>query len=401
MKMSGIVKVLSQLVFWFGGIMFFTWLFTLSEKWWMLLLVVIYTAISTTFVRKLKNKLFIFLAHLLSAGVPGVFMVTELISPITAIFVAGIIILSMMARYADSSFMDKGHSFGMFVMVVIYMVGSIMNYTNMWLQFALIIVYALLMFLEKNVSKNEEYVEGISYSSVVDVGKMQMIPNIMTLSVTLIIGLVTVAVSFLAKIPPLAAASSFIRQKAQGFLSFLKRVNVGTPTIGDGEIEDGITMPEDGTVVKIPEGESPEITKTLWDKVLIGFFVALFIACLIYIVYSLIRRLYNHYQKLYRMGLIDEQQVSIKKKKKVRKINPAKDDISYSNRKALRKIYKKRIRGKTGKREDFYCRTPYEQRTKSLTEGNQISEEFVDLYEKARYSQHAITKEDVKLMGKI
>ena len=398
MKISTIVRFLSQLAFWYGGIMFYTWFITLNENCWMLLAVCICAIIATNLARKFENKVFIFLVHALSAGLLAIFIATDLISRYTGIFLAVIVILSMIARYAESSFMDKGHSFGMFVLVAIYLVGSVMNYKYMWLQFALIVVYSVMMFLERNVSKNEEYIDGLSYTSVVDEDKMQVITNLMSLSVTLIIGFVTVAFSLIAKIPPLAALSNLIKTKVQGGLTFLKRVTIKTP-IPD-EIEEGSIL-EEGDVGRLPGVEQEKIEGTLFDKVVFWLLIALVIICLIYGIYCIIRYVYNHYLKLYRMGLIDEEQVSLKKKKHVRKEDPSKTDISYSNRKALRKIYKKRIKGKSGRREDFYCRTPYEQRSKSLAEGNAISEEFVELYEKARYSSQMITKDDVKRMGKI
>ena len=115
MKISTIVRFLSQLTFWYGGIMFYTWFLTLNEDCWMLLAVCICALIATNLARKFKNKAFIFLVHALSAGLLGVFIVTDLISRYTGIFLAAIVILSMIARYAESSFMDKGHSFGMFL----------------------------------------------------------------------------------------------------------------------------------------------------------------------------------------------------------------------------------------------------------------------------------------------
>lgn len=401
MKISTIVRFLSQLAFWYGGIMFYTWFITLNEDCWMLLAVCICALIATNLARKFKNKAFIFLVHALSAGLLGVFIVTDLISRYTGIFLAVIVILSMIARYAESSFMDKGHSFGMFLLVAMYLVGSVMNYKYMWLQFALIVVYAVTMFLERNVSKNEEYIDGLSYTSVVDEDKMQAITNLMSLSFTLIITFVTVAFSLMAKIPPLAALSHLIKTKAQGGLSFLQRVNIKNPVSDENITEEGNVL-EDGTLVDVPEG-TPQgiIPETLFDRVVSWLLIVLFIVCLIVAIYNIIRYVYNHYLKLYRMGLIDEEQVSLKKKKHVRKADSSKTDISYSNRKALRKIYKKRIKGKSGRREDFYCRTPYEQRSKSLAEGNAVSEEFVKLYEKARYSSQVITKDDVKRMGKI
>lgn len=401
MKISTIVRFLSQVAFWFGGIMFYTWFFTLNEDIWMLLAVCICTVIATNLARKFKNKVFIFLIHALSAGLLAIFIVTDMITRYTGIFLAAIIILSMIARYAESSFMDRGHSFGMFILVAVYMVGSVMNYKYMWLQFALIAVYAVLMFLERNVVKNEEYIDGLSYTSQVDEDKMQVITNLMSLSFALIIGFVTVTFSFIAKIPPLAALSHLLNTKAQGILSFLQRVTINKNENSDNAVIEDTLIPEDGVVDGIQNFQEQEVAGTWYDSLIFKVFFILFIICLIYAIYRIIKRLYNHYMKLYRMGLVDEEQITLKREKNVRKVNPAKADVSYSNRKALRKIYKKRIKGKSGRREDFYCRTPYEQRSKSMSEGNVISEEFVDLYERARYSPQVITKDDVKRMGKI
>ena len=98
---------------------------------------------------------------------------------------------------------------------------------------------------------------------------------------------------------------------------------------------------------------------------------------------------------------IVEEHVNLKKNKK-QNINPAKLDKSYNNRTAIRKIYKKRIKGKRfGRRDDLNNCTPMEQMNKSNMDGNEISNEFVEMYEKARYSNDEITKNDVKNMNKI
>ena len=70
-----------------------------------------------------------------------------------------------------------------------------------------------------------------------------------------------------------------------------------------------------------------------------------------------------------------------------------------SYRKAIRRIYKVRIKKGRGRRnDDLVSKTPHEQRNKKISEGYEVSRDFVEMYEKARYGRDNVTKDDVRNM---
>lgn len=88
-----------------------------------------------------------------------------------------------------------------------------------------------------------------------------------------------------------------------------------------------------------------------------------------------------------------------KQEEKEEKIEKPVKVQDYSHRKAIRRIYKNKIKKGRGKRnDDLMSKTPEEQRNKKLQEGYDVSGEFVAMYERARYSRDIITKQDVKDM---
>ena len=398
MKMSKAVHFISQFFFWFICIMFYTWFFTLEDAMWKLLLVTLFTVAACNFARMPRNKTLMFIAHLLTAAVPGIFGATDVISILSMVFMMGVIVLSLIVGLSASRYMDRAHGFGGFVLIVLYLIGSVMEYKYIWLGFAGVAVYFFLIIIQNNFEKNEEYVEGISHSSNVDINKTQILPNLFTLITGLFIVLVCTGIAFIGRIPFIAGISGMIQGRLKDVLGFLRRVSVDMPQKEYG------TEPPSGSadgMGQIPVAEN--IENTLADKIISAILVILVIAVVIFGIYLGIKQLYQYYLKLYRMGLVDEEEVTLNKASdgKKKKVNPRDLDKSYSNRKALRRIYKKRIKGKSGRREDFNNKTPYEQREKSLSEGNAVSTEFVDMYEKARYSPGEVTREDVKKMSKM
>lgn len=78
-----------------------------------------------------------------------------------------------------------------------------------------------------------------------------------------------------------------------------------------------------------------------------------------------------------------------------------KKEEDYSFRASIRKIYKKSIRGKNKfKRVDLECRTPDEHKDIRCGEGYNVTDKFVEMYERARYSNAVLNREDVLRMKK-
>ncbi len=88
--------------------------------------------------------------------------------------------------------------------------------------------------------------------------------------------------------------------------------------------------------------------------------------------------------------------------KKVRAENKIYKDINEvgeeSNKKAVRKYYKKRVKKGFGKEKPQKTYTPIELTKHSITNDETQSKKITDIYEKARYSNEPITKEELDII---
>lgn len=397
MRLSKILRAVTIVMFWSAIGLFIHWFYTLEGAIWAVIVASAVTPLATIFARMPQKKGFAFLFHLMALAVPAIFMVTGKIAIPIMLYGMGIVVFSYIMKLADSELMDRGNGFGCVVLAIMYLVGSLMGYDLIWAHFALMVGYIFLVFIETNIQQNEDYLEKVSYHSVVDVKKISNTSNLVVLAIGIAMLVVCVSFALLGKIGPFAAFSAFLRLKWQSLFSFLKRLKYKeepeTEDVGEAAPPPEGDSMEDGGVAEIPE-------VTTGDIIITALLYSLLICVFLYAVYALIKRLYQKYLQFQSEGVVEEQ-VHIKKKK-TKEINPAKLDKSYNNRMAIRKIYKKRIKGKRfGRREDLINCTPMEQRDKSINDGNDISNELVEMYEKARYSNESISKDDVKMMGKL
>ena len=399
MKMSKILRLISQLVFWCAGIYLFAFLTKVKHCDGWLLLMTLLTVTGANFARMIKNKFLTFVAHLFVVCICGFFIVINLIPTVTLFFAIGLLVISLIAAWAETDFMDRPHGFGQFVLLATYIVGAIMNYDKLWLHLILFISYVFLVFAELNVRNSEEYIHGVSYTSVMDIKKMHNISNTITMGISFVIILLSTAFAMLGRISPVAAFGNMIFSKLRYLLSFLKKFNIDFG--GLNEVDDNIVDVDDSGLMGGENGVPQEkLPVTTTDRVVVILLVIVTVICALVGIYLMMRSLYKKYFMSQREG-VDEKRIAIAKTKKKKKEDPRKTDASYSNRKAVRKIYKKRVKGKSRRREDFYNYTPTEQVNKSLAEGNDVSEEMIEIYEKARYSKEEITKDDVRIIKEI
>lgn len=399
MKLSGILRAVSIAIFWVAIGLFVYWFFDLNCKIPIVIIMSGVTPLLAFFARVPKNVGFSFLFHFLTLALPGIFAVTELIDLPLMFFGMGIVVISYIAKLAQSKILDRGNGFGCVVLVLIYLIGSVMDYNMIWAHFGIMVVYMILVFTEVNIQKAEDYIEKSSYHSVVDIKKLSGISYTVILIIAVATLVICLIFAFIGKIEPLALLSAFFHSKWKQLFKFLKRLKYRDDGVQNDIDKETPANPFEGE--QMPEGSlEPEVEITNNDIVCTAFMLSLFLTCLLYIIYVFLKKMYQKYLQ-YKTEGINEEHIDIKKKNRV-KDNPAKDDRSYSNRMTIRKIYKKRIKGKrNGRREDFNNCTPMEQRVKSNLDGNEISTEMIDLYEKARYSKEEITKNDVKNMNKI
>ena len=399
MKLSVIFRIITVSIFWAAIGLFVYWFFELDGKIPAVALMSLSTALVTYFARLPKNKGFSFLFHLMVLAIPGICAATELVGIPVMIYGMGIAVISYITKLADSAAMDRGNWFGTIVLVILYLLGAIMDYNMMGIHLAILIAYTFLVFVEANLYQCEEYIEKVGYHAVFNAKKVKSASYTIILTIAGGILVICIIATLMGKIPPFAALSAFMCTKWKTLFKFLKRVKYkgtdNSTNIDSGEV---INPVED----ELPNGEEEiqEIIASNSDIFVMSLLLSAFIVCCLYIVYAVIKKLYKKFLQFENEG-VQEEHLSTKKKKKAKE-NPAEEDKYYNNRTAVRKIYKKRIKGKRfGRRDDLKNCTPMEQLDKSLQDGNEVSKEMVELYEKARYSKEEITKNDVKNMEKI
>lgn len=397
MKTSTIIRYLAQTLYWFNCILFVSWIFTSNDVEWILLLMAAVLVLAGFVFRIPKLKVISVLLHTTALMIPIIFRAWANISLPAMIVGILMIAFSVISKCADLKTMSRASLFGKFSLVFIYCLGSVMNYRYMFILFAGIFVFFVLEFLQNNFEKNEGYIDNLCDTAIVDINKTKNMANLMTVLSSLIIALVCGLITLLGKIPPAAALSGWLNNKFSNILSFLKRITLAP--FQDAVVTEKPTEQESWISETWNDTSDRSIERYIFTAIAIIAVVAVLVGG----IYLLVKKIYKYYLELQHTGYMDEE-VSIKKEvsEKKRKIRPKDLDKSYNNRKALRRIYKKRIKGgKSGRRDDFISRTPYEQRDKTIADGNNVSTDFVDMYERARYSNEAVTKEDVRKMSKM
>ncbi len=395
MRISTITKVLAQYLFWAVAICFFAWFFKQEDKAIMLCLAMLMT-FALCYVARTPYMLYIStVLHILSGGIPAIFYIVGKIGMPALIFIILYIVLSLIARIRKAEFMDRAHTFQQVVIVILYLVGCIVEYDHMLVMYGGLFGFTFLFFLQNILERNEAYIDNVSAGS--DSNNRKMINSSDVMSIIAVLGMMIICLLFslLGKVGPFAFISGKIGSKTRNALDFIKRVAMMRPSATSEQV----TIPDGGGL----EMETPapvDMPDTGFDKFLgfVGAMTAILVVLFV-IVFGAIDLYRQIKKKKNRPEFEQEISISARKEKKPKKVNPRKTDPSYSNRKSARKIYKKKIRGKNqGQRQDLDTRTPVEQAVKVSDQGIILEEEFVDIYEKARYSKEKVSKEDIKKM---
>ncbi len=397
MKTSTVIRYLAQTLFWFNCILFVSWMFTSNDAEWILLLMAAAVVLVGFVFRIPKLKVISVLLHITAFIIPVIFRAWANISIPSMIVGIIMIIFSIIGKCGEMKIMSRASGFGKFVLVAIYCVGSVMNYKYMILLFAGIFTFYFLEFLQNNFEKNENYIDDLCDTSIVDIKKTKCMANLVTVLTALFMAVGCGLIALLGKIPSAAVFSGWLRNKFSNMMSFLRRITLNSSK------NEAVIEPPDPSIGGENEYWQDDSDRSLERYIFTAIAIIVVVSVLGFGLYLLIKKIYKYYLRLQHTGYMDEE-VSIKKEvsEKKRKIRPKDLDKSYNNRKALRRIYKKRIRGtKSGRRDDFINRTPYEQREKTIADGNNVSTDFVDMYERARYSNETVTKEDVRKMSKM
>lgn len=132
-----------------------------------------------------------------------------------------------------------------------------------------------------------------------------------------------------------------------------------------------------------------------------AFALILIIACIIGIIYVLRQFIKNfNHAKKFGTDIIEnvKPEEEVKKADKVVIVNQRKETRTEKN---VRKMYKKLVlRGNKGKAPDS-SHTPKRLTADNITQDEKLADEITYIYEKARYSDRAVTKEEVEKMKQL
>lgn len=280
------------------------------------------------------------------------------------------------------------------VMTIIYIIMEFAGYTRArQVVFICVFLYILLFLLDRNIQRIQEYIESRRQTTIMAEAKMKKVFR--TQLALYITGLALVIILF--------TTISF-RGVYESIVSYqleITDMKGEARPIEFGQEDMGVNFEEIAGIDEDSEG--PSIIFIILEKIMSIIMCVLLVAAAAVSLYIILRVIYNGF---YGRRKNKEEEVlfaSIETREYIKKRKSKKRDSEKVNdlRKLLRKLYRKQMAGfwkDTGRSPEVT--TPSEQRSLKNAKGEEVSEEVVELYERARYSNHDITKEDIIKMQK-
>lgn len=387
MKLSTVMKPLSVLLFYLP----FTWmlysLFTQGKDLYIVLGIAFIMFMLMYFLRKHETKavrifLCILLILALSFVEVGFFLLPIPVYIFWMIF--GIVSLVDIAK--ETYFMEKTNEFYSVLYIILYAVVYSFEKVNMYIAFCFFAVYVIAKHIQNVSLRNEQQLDIISNYSVIDRTQMQSGSNKSSIKTGLIMIVLCTLIGFVGKLSVFDGFNHGVRNIIKSVVNYVAHFDE------KGEVEEpegDMDMPE----VEMGVDETP--VHPFWKVLgIVGT-----IATIIYLIFLIVDKIITiRKNRVYMPDLGTEVRI-IKEEEKEEKIKKAGKPEDFSYRKAMRRLYRNKIKKGRGKRnDDLMSKTPEEQRSKKISEGYEVSQDFVSMYERARYSDEIITKKDVKDM---
>ena len=370
MKLSNITKPVTGLLFWS---MLTYILYSFTDSSWnlgismgvaMLIFMLCYM------IRMMQNKTAKFFLHFVVMTLFGLaeFGMILYRAPLFIMWII-FIILSIAASFSDKDFISDMNGGYIFISVVVYLIAFIHGTTGMLILYFMEATFIMLHYMQQTAKRQEENIKTMSSYSVMnekelysESSKVTFVSHMILYILCMLIGLIV-----------------------NRTFDIVKSFKTGESTYPS----DDVGIPEENIEVN-EEPVTP--VHPAWRIIgIVGF--TLIMLYLIFLIVDRIRTSIKN--RVYMPDLDVKTEVKqIKEKKKLKK-----RERTDSYRKAIRRIYKVRIKKGRGRRnDDLVSKTPHEQRSKKISEGYEISRDFVEMYEKARYGRDNVTKDDVRNM---
>ncbi len=399
MKRLDIVKIITQLLFWLS----FMWIFEdyCDTQIGLVPCIIIMAAlVCACWGLRRVNRFFVCItAHILLAAAAVAAAVIGIIEMPVSVLIVLYCVFSFIFRAANLKGMDQAGILQAMLFVFVYFLASFIGLGNLTALFGLFFTYLMLMIIQNTMEKNHAYLSSIKEKSVLDTDRMYNASAVITVMITAVIALFAFFLSMLGRAGIFTTIWRWLRNALRSVLSrlsFLKRELYIAPSMA---------LPEEsyGTGETISEQPVQQGGSDIADNVIKTAAVILIVILGFLAVVGICIMVYRSFNARKNNQDGDEEIVlafTRAGKKKEPGIVPEK---AAGPRKSIRKLYKKRVRRKRDEDNRVLVpRTPMEQKQVRNEQGEAINQEFVDIYEKARYSKENISKDDVRRMqGKL
>lgn len=386
MKLSNITKPVTGLLFWS---MLTYILYSFADSSWNLGItmgVVMLIFMLCYMIRMMQNKTAKFFLHFIVATAFGLaeFGMILYRAPLFIMWII-FIILSIAASFSDKDFISNMNGAYIFISVVAFIIAFAHGTTDMLALYFMEATFIMLHYMQQTAIRQEENIKIMSSYSVMNEKELYSESSKVTFVTHIILYVICLLIGLIGKIPFFRIISNKIFKIFNRAFDIVKSFKTGEVTYpaDDGDIS--------GDTIEVNE-EPITPVHPAWRIIgIVGFTLIM-----IYLIFLIVDRIRTaRKNRVYMPDLDVKTEVKqIKEKKKLKK-----RERTDSYRKAIRRIYKVRIKKGRGKRnDDLISKTPHEQRSKKVSEGYEVSKDFVEMYEKARYGQDKVTKDDVKNM---
>lgn len=386
MKLSNITKPVTGLLFWS---MLTYILYSFADSSWnlgitmgvaMLIFMLCYM------IRMMQNKTAKFFLHFIVATAFGLaeFGMILYRAPLFIMWII-FIILSIAASFSDKDFISNMNGAYIFISVVAFIIAFAHGTTDMLALYFMEATFIMLHYMQQTAIRQEENIKIMSSYSVMNEKELYSESSKVTFVSHVILYVICLLIGLIGKIPFFRIISNKIFKIFNRAFDIVKSFKTGEVTYpaDDGDIS--------GDTIEVNE-EPITPVHPAWRIIgIVGFTLIM-----IYLIFLIVDRIRTARKNRVYMPDLDVK-TEVKQIKEEKKLKKRERTDSY--RKAIRRIYKVRIKKGRGKRnDDLISKTPHEQRSKKVSEGYEVSKDFVEMYEKARYGQDKVTKDDVKNM---
>lgn len=386
MKLSNITKPVTGLLFWS---MLTYILYSFADSSWnlgitmgvaMLIFMLCYM------IRMMQNKTAKFFLHFIVATAFGLaeFGMILYRAPLFIMWII-FIILSIAASFSDKDFISNMNGAYIFISVVAFIIAFAHGTTDMLALYFMEATFIMLHYMQQTAIRQEENIKIMSSYSVMNEKELYSESSKVTFVSHVILYVICLLIGLIGKIPFFRIISNKIFKIFNRAFDIVKSFKTGEVTYpaDDGDIS--------GDTIEVNEEPITPVHPSWRIIGIVGFTLIM-----IYLIFLIVDRIRTARKNRVYMPDLDVK-TEVKQIKEEKKLKKRERTDSY--RKAIRRIYKVRIKKGRGKRnDDLISKTPHEQRSKKVSEGYEVSKDFVEMYEKARYGQDKVTKDDVKNM---